>query len=144
MQSKNVELVKSLGADTVIDYQTEDFRACGQLFPLILDAVGKSSFGACRPLLEPTGVYISTELGKNGENVWRGMVASFIKGKRVLFPLPTINLDDVHYIRSLAENGKFRPVLDRTYPMHQIVEAYRYVETGQKTGNVILQIREEA
>lgn len=141
--TKNVELIKSLGADMVIDYQTEDFETTEQRFDFIFDAVGKSSFGKCKPLLKRKGVYISTELGKNAENIFLALTTSMSGGKRVLFPIPTINKDDVNYLKELVEKGKYMPVIDRYYQMEQIVEAYRYVESGQKTGNVVLTIADE-
>lgn len=138
--TKNVELVKDLGADVVIDYQTQDFTKTRERYDFIFDAVGKSSFGECKPLLTQNGIYISTELGKNGENILLALTTSFGKGKRLLFPLPTITRDDVEFIKSLAENGKFKPVIDRYYRLEEIVEAYRYVDSGTKTGNVVLKI----
>lgn len=138
--TKNVELVKSLGADVVIDYQTQDFTQNKTKFDFIFDAVGKSSFGRCKPLLSDKGVYISTELGKNSENVFLAIWTSFSRGKRVLFPIPTINKSDVLYFKDLAERGLFMPVIDRHYHLDQIVEAYQYVGSGQKTGNVILKV----
>lgn len=140
--SKNVDLVKSLGADTVIDYQTQDFTQTELKFDFIFDAVGKSSFGRCKPLLTPKGIYISTELGKNGENILLALTTPLFGGKRLLFPLPTITKQDVIFLKELFEKGTFKPLIDRFYKFDQIVEAYQYVETGQKTGNVILKIVE--
>jgi NADPH:quinone reductase-like Zn-dependent oxidoreductase len=140
--TKNVELVKSLGADSVIDYQTQDFTKTESRFDFIFDAVGKSSFGQCKPLLKDKGVYISTELGKNGENVLLALTTPLRGGKRLLFPIPSINKDDLTFLKELVEKGEFKPVIDRSYPFEQIVEAYQYVESGQKTGNVILKIVE--
>lgn len=138
--TKNVELVKALGADVVIDYQTEDFTKTANRFNFIFDAVGKSSYGQCKPLLTDKGVYISTELGKNGENILLALTTPLWGGKRLLFPIPTMTKEDILFLKALLQNGTFRPVIDRAYPMDQIVEAYRYVESGQKTGNVILQV----
>ena len=138
--TKNVELVKSLGADTVIDYQTQDFTKTDTRFRFIFDAVGKSSFKQCKPLLTDKGVYISTELGKNGENIIYALFTPLFGGKRVLFPIPVIDKDEVIFFKGLVESGAFRPVIDRQYTMDQIVEAYKYVESGQKTGNVVLVI----
>lgn len=134
----NTSLVKSLGADRVIDYQTEDFSQCGQIFDFIFDAVGKSSYAACKPLLSTKGIYISTELGKRGVNIWLALTTPLFRGKRLLFPLPVITREDVELIGSWAATGIFKPVIDRAYDLSQIAEAYRYVESGQKTGNVIL------
>lgn len=140
--SKNVLLVSSLGADTVIDYATSDFTQTTQKFDVIFDAVGKSSFKQCKPLLTAKGKYISTELGKNSENIFLALLAPFSTGKKVLFPLPTISKKDVEFLCSLAASGEFVPVIDSVYPLDKIVDAYRYVETGQKTGNVIIKIAE--
>lgn len=138
--TKNKELIRSLGPDTVIDYQTQDFTKTENRFDFIFDAVGKSSFGQCKPLLAAQGIYISTELGKNGENLLFALTTRFSSGKRLLFPIPSISQQDVIFIRELAEKGEFKPVIDRSYTLDQIVEAYKYVESGQKTGNVILRI----
>lgn len=140
--TKNVALVKSLGADTVIDYQTEDFTRTAIKFHFIFDAVGKSSFGQCKPLLTEKGIYISTELGKNAENVFLSLTTKLRDGKKVLFPIPTISKDDILFLKELVENGEFKPVIDRYYQLEQITEAYKYVESGQKTGNVVLRIAE--
>lgn len=138
--TKNVPLVKSLGADTVIDYQTQDFTKTETKFHFIFDAVGKSSFGQCKPLLTEKGIYISTELGKNGANIFLALMTPIAGGKKVLFPIPTITNQDTDFLKELVENGEYKPVIDRSYAMDQIVEAYKYVESGQKTGNVILKI----
>lgn len=136
--TKNVALIASLGADVVIDYQTRDFTMTNKRFDFIFDAVGKSSFGQCKPLLTEKGVYISTELGKNGENVFLALTTPFMGGKRVLFPLPSINKDVVCFLKDLVVKGIYKPVIDRKYTLVQITEAYKYVESGQKTGNVVL------
>ncbi|MEP7256941.1 MAG: NAD(P)-dependent alcohol dehydrogenase, partial [Flavitalea sp.] len=141
--TKNVELVKSLGADIVIDYQTDDFTKTETRFDLIFDAVGKSSFGKCKTLLKKKGIYISTELGKNAENIFLALTTPIWGGKKVLFPMPTINKEDVIYLKNLVEKGEFKPVIDRYYKLNEIVEAYKYVESGQKTGNVVIKITDE-
>jgi NADPH:quinone reductase-like Zn-dependent oxidoreductase len=138
--TKHMELVRSLGADNVIDYTSQDFTVTDNKFDFVFDAVGKSSYGKCKPLLNDKGIYISTELGKNSENVFLALTTPLIGGKRVLFPLPTISKEDVVFLKNLVEAGKYKPLIDRKYQLEQIVEAYRYVETGQKTGNVIITI----
>jgi NADPH:quinone reductase-like Zn-dependent oxidoreductase len=138
--TKNVELVKSLGADTVIDYQTQDFTKTEDTFEFIFDAVGKSSFGHCKPLLTEKGIYISTELGKNGENIFYALTTPLWGGKKLLFPIPTITKQDVLFLKELAQKGEFKPIIDRKYKLDQIVDAYKYVESGQKTGNVVLKL----
>lgn len=139
----NVELVSSLGADFVIDYTHEDFTKTGKQYDFIFDAVGKSSFRVCRKLLKENGIYISTEPGKNGENIWMALYGFLSGGKRVLFPLPYINKEDVIFLRNLAEKGLFKPLIDRIYRLDEIKEAYQYVESRQKIGNVVLRISSE-
>jgi len=142
VNTKNVELLMALGADHVIDYLKQDFTKSDQKYDFIFDSVGKSSFGKCKSLLAKNGIYISTELGKNWENIFFALTTPFLGGRKVLFPLPTINKQDVVYLRDLAETGKYKPVIDREYKLEEIVEAYRYVETGQKTGNVVINLTE--
>lgn len=138
---KHIELVKSLGAKTVIDYQKEDFTLIQEKFDFIFDAVGKSSFGKCKPLLKNKGIYISTELGKGGQNPFLALITPVFGGKKLLFPLPSIKKEDVIFLKELVEKGKFKPVIDRVYSLEEIVEATKYVETGQKTGNVIISVQ---
>lgn len=140
--TKHMVLVKSLGADTVIDYQTQDFTQTAIKFEFIFDAVGKSSFGQCKQLLTAKGIYISTELGKNAENILFALTTPLWGGKKLLFPIPSITKQDVLFLKELVEKGEFKPVIDRTFNLEQIVEAYKYVESGQKIGNVLLKIAE--
>lgn len=136
--TQNVEIVKSLGADQVIDYLTQDFTKIDQKFDLIFDAVGKSSFWKCKPVLKKHGIYISTELGKNSENIFLALLTPLFKGKKVLFPLPTIKKEDVIFLKKLVEAGRFKPLFDRSFHLDNIVDAYKYVETRQKIGNVVI------
>jgi NADPH:quinone reductase-like Zn-dependent oxidoreductase len=136
----NVELVRGLGADRVIDYTTQDFTRDDQTYDVVLDSVGKSSFGQCKRLLKPGGIYISSELGPLAQNPLLAVIAPLHGGKKVLFPIPKHDQQMIVYLRELLESGKFTPVIDRTYPLDQIVEAYRYVETGRKTGNVVISL----
>ncbi len=138
--TQHVELVKSLGADEVIDYLTQDFSKTKTRFDVIFDAVGKTSFGVCKPLLKEKGIYMSTELGKNSENVFLALITPLLKNKKVIFPIPTINKADVVFLKTLAEAGKLKPLIDREYHLEQIVEAYKYVESGQKIGNVLINL----
>jgi NADPH:quinone reductase-like Zn-dependent oxidoreductase len=136
----HVELVRGLGADRVIDYTVEDFTKDEQTYDVVLDSVGKSSFSQCKPLLKPGGIYLSSELGPLAQNPFLALIAPLHGGKKVMFPIPKHDQEMVGYFRGLLESGKFMPVIDRTYPLDQIVEAYRYVETGQKTGNVVISL----
>jgi NADPH:quinone reductase-like Zn-dependent oxidoreductase len=140
----HVALVKGLGADRVIDYTAEDFTRDGQTYEVVIDAVGKSSFGRCRRLLKPGGIYLSSELGRLSQNPILALVTPLLRGKKVMFPIPTDNQEMVRYFKGLIESGDFKPVIDRRYPLDQIVEAYRYVETGQKVGNVVISLQPEA
>ncbi len=142
--TKNIELVKSLGADKVIDYTKEDFTKDNQKYNFIFDAVGKSSFAKCKPLLQPGGVYISSDLGYMAQNVFLPLITPIIKpmigNKKTVFTIPTDIRGSILLIKKLIEQGKFKAVIDRRYPLEQIVEAYRYVEKGQKTGNVVITV----
>lgn len=142
--SKNVELVRSLGADEVIDYTRQNFTKINKLFDVVFDAVGKSSFKKCKPLLKKSGIYMSTELGSGSQNPFLALITPLLGGKKVLFPIPTISKEDLIFLKELVEAKKFKPLIDRTYSLEQIVEAYKYVETGQKTGNVIIRVQEQA
>ncbi len=137
--TKHLDLAKKLGADEVIDYTKEDFTAINKKFDFVFDAVGKSSFGQCKKLLKPEGLYFSTDLGPNWNNIYLPLLTMFSKQK-VIFPIPKESKQTVLFIKQLAENGELKPVIDRVYPLEQIVEAYRYVDMGMKTGNVVIQI----
>jgi NADPH:quinone reductase-like Zn-dependent oxidoreductase len=136
----NVELVRGLGADRVVDYTTQDFTADEQRYDAVLDAVGKSTFGRCRRLLKPGGVFLSSDLGPWSQNLVLAVVTPLLRGKKVKFPIPRHDQEMVRYFGGLLESGDFRPVIDRRYPFDQIVDAHRYVEAGQKIGNVIIEV----
>jgi NADPH:quinone reductase-like Zn-dependent oxidoreductase len=138
--TEHVELIKSLGADIVIDYKKDNFTKQKYRYDLVFDAVGKSTFWKCISLLKKRGVYISTELGPYGQNPFLALLTPIFWRKKLLFPIPTINKADVEFLKELAEKGHFKPVIDRTYPLEQIVDAYVYVESGQKIGNVVIDI----
>lgn len=138
-----VERVAALGDHEVIDYQQQDFTAIGRRFDLVLDAVGKTSFAACRPLLDDDGCFIASELGPRFQNPVLAVATRFRSGPRVRFPLPQASVASINLIREALVAGSFRPLIDRTYDLDEIVEAYRYVETGQKVGNVVLRVADE-
>ncbi len=135
-----VDLIKTLGPDAVLDYTREDFTKLAEPFDVVFDAVGKSSFAACKPILKRKGIYMSTELGKGSQNPFLALITPWLGGRRVLFPLPTISKEDVTFLMTLVQQGHFKPLIDRTYPLTDIVAAYRYVETGQKVGNVLINL----
>jgi NADPH:quinone reductase-like Zn-dependent oxidoreductase len=134
--TENIELIKSLGADKVIDYTKEDFTMANESFDFIFDAVGKSTFGKCKSILNPGGIYSSSELGPFGQNLFLAVFS-----KRVVFPKPFPIKVSMTYIKKLLENGAYKPVIDREYELDNIAKAYDYVIEGQKTGNVIINIK---
>lgn len=136
----NLDLIKALGADKIIDYTQQDFTTDDELYDYVFDAVGKSTFGRCKPLLKEKGIYISSELGPGAQNIFFALLTPLLSGKKVIFPIPTDIKGSMEFIGSLIEKGEFMPVIDRTYPLDAIAEAYRYVLTGQKTGNVVVQL----
>jgi NADPH:quinone reductase-like Zn-dependent oxidoreductase len=136
--TKNLELVRSLGPDRVIDYTQEDFTKNGQTYNVVFDAVGKLSFRRCRGSLEPGGIYLPTD---GPANLMWALWPSRKGAKRVVFQIPPRQpKQDVLFLKELIEAGKFRPVIDRRYPMEDVIEAARYVETQHKTGNVVLTV----
>ncbi len=136
--TKNMALVESLGADKVLDYTKEDFTKDDQMYDVVLDEVGKSSFSRCKPLLKPGGIYFSFEMGYMAQNLILALITPIIGNKKVMFPIPKHSKEDIVLFKKLIEAGKFKGVIDRCYPLEEIVEAYKYVETGQKTGNVVI------
>lgn len=138
--TQNMQLVKSLGADEVIDYTQTDFTKLNKQFDFVFDAVGKSTFGKCKPLLTNKGIYISTELGPYGQNPFLAIFTPLFGGKKLLFPIPTISKDDVVFLKQLVVQGHYKPVIDREYKLEQVVEATKFVETGTKIGNVVIRI----
>jgi NADPH:quinone reductase-like Zn-dependent oxidoreductase len=138
--TQNVELVRSLGVDVVVDYTQEDFTKNGETYDVVFDAVGKHSFRRCRGSLNEDGLYIETDLGFMWHVPFLALGTRFVGGKRVVLPIPGYTKEDVLAVKELVEAGKYRPVVDRTYPLEDVIEATRYVETGQKTGNVVLTI----
>lgn len=136
--TNSIDRVKSLGADRVIDYLSEDFTKGDQKYDFVFDTVGESSFKKCKPALTPGGIYIPSELGWMAQNVFLTMMRPFLGSKKVIFPVPTNIQGSIEFVRSLIHQGKFKPMIDRTYPLDEIVKAFRYVETGQKIGNVVI------
>jgi NADPH:quinone reductase-like Zn-dependent oxidoreductase len=138
--TKNVELVRSLGADGVIDYTREDFTKSGRTHDVVFDAVGKTSFRRCRPLLKHGGLYVDTDLGFMWHVPPLALLTKWVGDKRVRLGVAKYRKEDVLFQKELVEAGEYRAVIDRTYPLEQVVEATMYVETGQKTGNVVLTV----
>jgi NADPH:quinone reductase-like Zn-dependent oxidoreductase len=138
--TKNVDLVRSLGADVVVDYTQEDFTKNEETYDVVFDAVGKTSFRRCRHSLNPGGAYLETDPGFMWHVPLLALVTRWVGSKRVALGITKYRKEDVQLLKGLIENGEYRPVVDRTYALDDVIEASRYVETGQKTGNVVLTV----
>jgi NADPH:quinone reductase-like Zn-dependent oxidoreductase len=138
--TKNVELVRSLGADEVIDYTQADFTKNGKTYDVVFDAVGKHSFRRCRRSLKRGGIYVETDLGFMWHVPFLALLSRWFGDKRVALPLPKYTKENVLFVKELIDAGKYRAIIDRRYPLEDVVEATRYVESGQKTGNVVLTV----
>lgn len=138
--TKNIQLIKSLGTDKIYDYTKEDFTNDKEKYDFIFDAVGKSTFGKCKSLLKEKGVYISSELGPYSQNIFYALTTPILSNKKVIFPVPYDKQKSIPYIINLLKNGKFIPVIDREYLLEDISKAYEYVISGAKTGNVIINV----
>ena len=134
--TKNVELVRSLGADVVVDYLHEDFTKRGDKYDVVLDAVGKHSYFRSRRALESHGKFVATD---RLHNFPLAFLTRLVK-KRVVFAIGRPQREDILLLKKLLEAGKYRAVIDRTYPLEDVVEATKYVESFQKTGNVVLTV----
>ena len=139
--TKDAELVRALGATQVIDHTQQDFTENGQTYDAILDAVGILRFRDCRGSLRRGGVFLATDGFRNlALSAWTARIGD----RRVRFPIPPrFTKEDVVLLRELIEAGEYRAVIDRHYPLDQVVEATRYVETKQKTGNVVLTVSDQ-
>jgi NADPH:quinone reductase-like Zn-dependent oxidoreductase len=134
----NVDVVRSLRPQRVIDYEQEEFLQAGDRYEVIFDAVGKLSFGRCKGFLVKNGVYAPTD---GWSNMFWGPWTSIAGDARVRFQIPPhYRKEDVLFLRGLMESGDYRAVIDRRYPFERVVEATEYVETAQKTGNVVLTV----
>ena len=136
----NVELVKSLGADKVIDYSKEDFTKNGQTYDIIFDTTGKSPFSGCIKSLKPKGIYLRA-VHMSLSAIISGLWTSITSSKKVIGGVAIESKENLSYLKVLVEAGKLKPVIDRLYPLEQIAEAHRYVETGHKRGNVGIRVR---
>jgi NADPH:quinone reductase-like Zn-dependent oxidoreductase len=138
--TRHLALVKSLGADRAIDYTAGDFTRIGKTFDSVVDAVGKTSFFRCRKLLKPDGVFAATDLGPWGQNIVLAMWSAITRNHRVVLPAPGRIGGFVGFLKGRMEAGQFRAIIDRQYPLAEIADAYRYVESGQKVGIVVINV----
>jgi NADPH:quinone reductase-like Zn-dependent oxidoreductase len=136
--TRNVEMVKSLGADRVIDYTKEDFTRTGRTYDVIFDVVGKTSYARSKHSLRQGGIYLST-LPK-AETLLQMLWTSLVGDKKVKNGTKPANSEDLVFLKGLIEAGKLRTIIDRRYPLEQTAEAFRYVEKGHKKGNVIITV----
>jgi NADPH:quinone reductase-like Zn-dependent oxidoreductase len=138
--TQNLELARSLGADRVLDYTREDFTKNGETYDVVFDAVGKHSFRRSRRSLKPGGTYVSTDLGFLWHVPLLVLLTRRLGDKRVKLGITRYRKEDVVLLKELIEADQYRAVIDRRYPLEDVLEATRYVETGQKTGNVVLNV----
>jgi len=137
--TKNIQLIQSLGADSIIDYTQEDFTDGTDTYDFVFDTVGKSTFGKCKAILKENGVYISSELGPYSQNVFYPFLTS-MSSKKVIFPIPFGTDETIPYISEHLKEEKFKPVIDREYILEDVHNAYEYVLKGEKVGNVLIYI----
>ncbi len=142
--TKDVELVRSLGPRDVLDRFREDFTKNGKMYDVIFDAVGKHSFRRCRRSLKPGGIYVTADLGFMYHVPLVALSTRFVGSRRAKLGIGRYHREDLLLIKELVDTGKYRPIIDRSYALDEVVEATRYVETGQKTGNVVLRVSEAA
>lgn len=135
----HTEKVKALGADKVIDYQTSDFTADTEKYHCVFDAVGKSTFGNCKKLLLPKGIYISSELGPYAQNIFYSLFTPIFGGKKVKFPLPLDIKKSMSILQPMLVHGSFKPLIDKTYSIEQTEEAFTYALAGKKVGNIVIE-----
>jgi NADPH:quinone reductase-like Zn-dependent oxidoreductase len=136
--TKNVELLLSLGADDVVDRLREDWTRRGETYDLVFDAVGKSSFRMARRTLRQGATYVSADLGYLWHLPLVVLTTRWISSRKAKLGIARYRKDDLLVLKDLIDDGRYVPVIDRTYPVEDVVEATRYVETGEKTGNVVL------
>lgn len=137
--AKNRELVKQLGAQSVIDYNESDFTEGNTKYDIVFDTVGKSSFSKCKKVLTDRGVYLATN-GNIVVNLLLNFSTSLGKGKRFMFGMSVHKTTALNFIKALVEENTMKPVIDKVYPFEKISEAHRYVELGHKVGNVVIDV----
>jgi len=140
VETRHVELVKSLGADHVIDFTKEDYSKPNKVYDYVFDAVGKTSYSKCKKILSQEGTFSATDLGPFGQNIWLSVWSKIRGNRRVIFPFPTSSKDVIEFIKARMEAGELRAVIDSRYPLEEIVEAYKRVDSQQKTGIVVIDV----
>ncbi len=133
-----LDMLRSIGADHVIDYTKDDFSQQGVIYDVIFDVIGKNSFWRCLRVLNPNGKYLLAN-----PKLWKlfaGFFVSRLTGKQIMLALADRKTEDLMYLKELIETGHIKTVIDREYPLEQTAEAHRYVETGRKAGNLIITV----
>jgi NADPH:quinone reductase-like Zn-dependent oxidoreductase len=138
--TRHLDLVKSLGADRAVDYTAENFARIDETFDFVVDAVGKTTFFRCRRLLKASGVFAATDMGPWGQTLVLAMWSAIMRSGRVVIPAPGRINGFVNFLKGLMEAGQFRAIIDRKYSLAAIADAYRYVESGQKVGIVVINV----
>jgi NADPH:quinone reductase-like Zn-dependent oxidoreductase len=141
VDTRHLALAQSLGAERVVDYTKEDFTRIGESFDGLLDAVGKTTYLRCRRLLKPQAMFVGTDMGPYGQTLLLTMWSAITGRGRVTVPMPRNVPGFVDFLKARMVAGEFRAVVDRRYPLAAIADAYRYVEQGQKTGIVVIDVR---
>jgi NADPH2:quinone reductase len=136
--TKNMDYVKSLGADKVIDYTKQDFAKTGDTYDVIFDTVGKSSFSICKPALENAGKYVVTVMTL--KRIIQSILSRFSGNKKLIFAMSVNKSEELEYIRDLIEKGHLKTYIDRQYPFQELPDAHAYVDKGHKKGNVVIEI----
>ena len=136
--TKNIELVKSLGADKVVDYTKEDFTRTGYAYDIIFDTIGKSSFTDCKKALKSHGKYVATLMTFNV--ILHSILTKLGNNKKVIFAMSLNKTEALNFIRTLIEEGKLKTIIDKQYPLEELGEAHAYVEKGHKKGNVTISV----
>jgi NADPH:quinone reductase-like Zn-dependent oxidoreductase len=139
--TRKLDVLRLIGTDHVIDYMQDDFTQSGETYDVILDVMGKTSFSRCIRSLKPNGHYLLLNAGLS-QRV-RGRWTSMRSGKQVIIGAASQKTEDLIFLKELIEAGKIKPVIDRSYPLEQTAEAHRYVETGQKKGNVVITVEHD-
>jgi NADPH:quinone reductase-like Zn-dependent oxidoreductase len=134
----NAEMVKSLGAYKVIDYQREDFAKSNERYDFVFDVVGKTTFSQCKGILKPKGIYLENMLGL--DDILKMMWTSIIGGKKIKGGVSKETVENLYFLIELIESGTLKPVIDRSFPLEKTAEAFQYVEQGHKKGNVVISL----
>jgi NADPH:quinone reductase-like Zn-dependent oxidoreductase len=140
--TRHLALVESLGAERAVDYTKEDFTRIGETFDCLLDAVGKTTYLRCRRLLKPDAIFAATDMGPWCQTLLLAAWSAMTRRKKVVVPIPKPTPGFVSLLKARMQAGEFRAVIDQRYSLEQIADAYRYVETEQKTGIVVVNVRQ--